>query len=275
MVTGFAPPEPLQMLTNGFKSPRDLRPQLTENFNVVILKGLATKAVDRQQSMNQLKAAFEESKKAAETVVETEIEPEEDTLTVLNNTNKANELESEKSYNQIKSIFPSPKVIISVLIIALLNIFILTNSDIELINNTLHFYIWKLFHFQMYYNKQFTMLIGVRNLNSIVLFFGIVFQWLLTLTLVFNIKSTWKVIYDDKMTKLFRFFAKANIFFTLILSIALFVSLSTSSILGTTKYYMGSTLVYIGSVNVGIIGTLSLVCMLISGLAIFKLWQKR
>jgi len=68
MVTGITPPEPLQMINSGFKTPRELRPQLTENFNAAILKGLATKAVDRQQSISQLMDEINQIKVHKETV---------------------------------------------------------------------------------------------------------------------------------------------------------------------------------------------------------------
>jgi serine/threonine protein kinase len=69
MVTGKTPPEPLQMLTNGFKSPRDIKPKLTADFNAIIVKGLATKAVDRYQSMSQLMKVINPIKPTDTTII--------------------------------------------------------------------------------------------------------------------------------------------------------------------------------------------------------------
>ncbi len=99
MVTGVTPPEPLQMLTNGFKSPRDLRPQLTPDFNAAILKGLSTKAVDRQQSMAQLKTAFGEVKNNAATTPQTVVVPVEEVLkTATEFYNRAEKKRKNKEY---------------------------------------------------------------------------------------------------------------------------------------------------------------------------------
>jgi len=71
MVTGIIPPEPMQIINSGIKQPRDINSQLSMNFNAAIIKGLATKPTERHQSMSQLKSALGESKKVAQTIIET------------------------------------------------------------------------------------------------------------------------------------------------------------------------------------------------------------
>lgn len=55
MVTGVIPPEPLQIMIYGLKSPSDLNLETSANFDKSILKGLSIYAVDRQQNMHELK----------------------------------------------------------------------------------------------------------------------------------------------------------------------------------------------------------------------------
>lgn len=56
MVTGVTPPEPLQIMASGIKSPKELNSQLSVKFSNVILSGLLTKATERPQTMGQLKS---------------------------------------------------------------------------------------------------------------------------------------------------------------------------------------------------------------------------
>ncbi|MEI7502780.1 MAG: FISUMP domain-containing protein, partial [Paludibacter sp.] len=58
MVTGVTPPEPLQIHTNGLKTPRELNSQLSLKFSNIITKGLSFKATDRPQSMSELRNQF-------------------------------------------------------------------------------------------------------------------------------------------------------------------------------------------------------------------------
>lgn len=68
MVTGQTPPEPLQILVNGIKPPREFQSQLSKEFNDVIIKGLLTKAIDRPQTMTKLKGELSKQKQSNETV---------------------------------------------------------------------------------------------------------------------------------------------------------------------------------------------------------------
>ncbi len=56
MVTGVTPPEPLQIMASGIKSPKELNSQLSVKFSNVILSGLHTKTTERPQTMGQLKS---------------------------------------------------------------------------------------------------------------------------------------------------------------------------------------------------------------------------
>lgn len=58
MVTGITPPEPLQIIASGLKSPSDLQPQLSVGINKAIVRGLSTKATDRPQTMSELRSQF-------------------------------------------------------------------------------------------------------------------------------------------------------------------------------------------------------------------------
>ena len=58
MVTGVVPPEPLQILANGIKSPHDFQPQLSEGFSDAIIKGMSIKASERPQRMSELHELF-------------------------------------------------------------------------------------------------------------------------------------------------------------------------------------------------------------------------
>ena len=61
MVTGITPLEPLQIHTNGLKSPRELNSQLSLKFSNIITKGLSFNATDRPQSMSELRNQFSET----------------------------------------------------------------------------------------------------------------------------------------------------------------------------------------------------------------------
>jgi serine/threonine protein kinase len=74
MVTGVTPPEPLQMLTSGIKSPRTVHPLISVDFDAAIIKGLATKMTDRHQTISQLSIALGASKKASPTITPTVVE---------------------------------------------------------------------------------------------------------------------------------------------------------------------------------------------------------
>lgn len=54
MLTGITPPEPLQIIGGGLKSPHTLCPQLSTDLESLILKGLSVKQTDRQQSVAEL-----------------------------------------------------------------------------------------------------------------------------------------------------------------------------------------------------------------------------
>ena len=69
MATGVTPPEPLQIHTIGIKSPRELNPQISLKFSNAILKGLSIKAMDRPQSMSELKSQLVNEERNNETVV--------------------------------------------------------------------------------------------------------------------------------------------------------------------------------------------------------------
>lgn len=80
MVTGQAPLEPLQMVTSGLKSPRDINPEISIHFNETIIKGLSLKTTDRHQSMSKLRLAMGESKKDQKTSDLTVVEISEPVL---------------------------------------------------------------------------------------------------------------------------------------------------------------------------------------------------
>lgn len=69
MVTGVIPPEPLQIHTNGIKSPNELNPQISLKFSNAILKGLSIKAIERPQNMSELKNQLIKEEIVNETVV--------------------------------------------------------------------------------------------------------------------------------------------------------------------------------------------------------------
>ena len=54
MLTGITPPEPLQILSIGFKKPIDLNPGLSEILNDVIIKGMAVRATERFQNVLEI-----------------------------------------------------------------------------------------------------------------------------------------------------------------------------------------------------------------------------
>jgi len=279
MVTGFTPPEPLQMLTNGFKSPRDLRPQLTPDFNAAILKGLATKAVDRQQSMAQLKAELGELKTIDKgSVLKRDVAEEEvveDTFTELCGTNNDIGKVIEKLPYAPKSTFPSTKMIVAIALLLLLNVFFVSNTYVKFSNSNFFLNTIHLVSVQINSKIGVFTFIRIRDLASVFMFLCIVFQWFISLMLCFNIKSSWNDIYETTKSKLFRYFAIANVNFTLLLAIAFCVSLSASSVLGNLKIVMGTTSVRLGSTYTGYIGGLSLVCLLISAVAIIMFWSKK
>jgi len=278
MVTGFTPPEPLQMLTNGFKSPRDLRPQLTPDFNAAILKGLATKAVDRQQSMTQLKAelgelnTIDKGSVLSRDVAEEEVV--EDTFTELCGTNNDIEKVIEKLPYTPKSTFPSTKMIVAIALLFLLNIFFVSNTYVKFTTSNFFLNVNNLVSVQINPKIGVFTFIRIRDFVSVFMFLCIVFQWFISLTLCFNIKSSWTDIYDTTKSKLFRYFTIANVNFTLLLAIAFCVSLSASSILGNIKMVMGTNSVRWGSTYTGYIGGLSLICLLVSAVAIIMFWSK-
>jgi serine/threonine protein kinase len=58
MVTGVTPPIPNQIIIHGLKSPKEIKTDISENFNVAILKGLSIKITDRHQTCFYLKNAI-------------------------------------------------------------------------------------------------------------------------------------------------------------------------------------------------------------------------
>ncbi|MBK6344994.1 MAG: WG repeat-containing protein [Bacteroidales bacterium] len=68
MVTGITPPEPLQMLSSGLKSPREINAEISIPFSSAILTGLAIKASERHQSMSHLMKVIYPIKHPKETV---------------------------------------------------------------------------------------------------------------------------------------------------------------------------------------------------------------
>ena len=97
VVTGLTPPEPLQMISNGFKPPKEIRPGISISLNTAIVKGLATSKGDRHQSMSELKVALGESEKTSTTIVEVE-EPALTTATAY--LKRAKEKRNSKLYKE-------------------------------------------------------------------------------------------------------------------------------------------------------------------------------
>ncbi len=69
MVTCVTPPEPLQIIGSGIKSPKELNSRLTVKFSNLIISGLLTKATERPQTMGQLKSKLGSDKSNTETEV--------------------------------------------------------------------------------------------------------------------------------------------------------------------------------------------------------------
>lgn len=116
MVTGVVPPEPLQMLANGIKSPHDLQLQLSEGFSDAIIKGMSIKASERPQSMSELHELFHK-KMNKETISITK--------------------EYDKTSNATKTKSISWVTLISLALISGLIIFLITNktSDNDYLNS--------------------------------------------------------------------------------------------------------------------------------------------
>jgi serine/threonine protein kinase len=75
MVTGFTPPTPNQIITNGLKSPKEIKSNLSANFNAAIVTGMSIKAIERPQTCFQLRKMFGESIKDTPTMIQTIVEP--------------------------------------------------------------------------------------------------------------------------------------------------------------------------------------------------------
>jgi len=54
MLCGVTPPEPLQILGNGLKNPKDFNPNLSDKLNSLVVKGMSVKANDRYSSIFDL-----------------------------------------------------------------------------------------------------------------------------------------------------------------------------------------------------------------------------
>lgn len=101
MATGITPPIPHQIITNGLKSPKDLKPVLSANFNSTIVKGLSIKVADRQQTCSQLRKEFGELKKDSTTTLQTKIEISEPKPTTANAYfTRAETKRKEKKFNE-------------------------------------------------------------------------------------------------------------------------------------------------------------------------------
>ena len=242
MVTGLTPPEPLQMINSGFKSPRDLQPALSPEFNTAILKGLSTKAVDRQQSMTQLK--------------------------------KTVERRQGRIHEYVHPALTYAKVLLITGLLIVLNVFLVANTSLQLDTNNFSFSYGNLVLFKIYPHFKLTTTIWTRDFTSIVLFLSIVSQWLIAMMLAFNIFGRWSAIFASNKFKYYRYFANVNLYFTLTLSILFFVYICYSGYFSQVKMFVGTANIRWYSIFIGQIEWISFVFLLTSLIALVKLWLR-
>lgn len=135
MVTGQTPPEPIQIMASGLKSPRDFKPTLSVDFNNAIVKGLATKASDRQQSISQLKRVLDINQKQETIKIENTVPFTEKSFISLDDHPKGNKIRLLVGLCRFLSVVASLILIIFIMIylpksIVMYNIFEIGNVKI-------------------------------------------------------------------------------------------------------------------------------------------------